>query len=338
MRINITNEAIFKIHHWVDKSPVEVSGLGKITRQEGGDLLVTDVYLLDQENTATDTELDANAISKLMFETKDVEGDLSFWWHSHVNMGVFWSSTDMEAIHQLGEYGYVVASVFNKKKEVKSAYYQGDKDSVPEIFIDDIATRTVYMHSPDLVKSLDDEYAKKCKQKKFVYTPPNYGNRGSTITSIYNRYDPYYVNSQFYEWCDTAKCHVLKADRQLNLLDYNDYWDNYNKADDADHNSEEKEDRELATMQIGFVDGEINDLDPSLRFDEELNIWVPYYQYAKKHKRRRTIIDSERPKWIQACRNSYSVDTIITDDDVEDYYLEEVHVNGKIFYNKETWG
>lgn len=334
MNVNISNEAMFKINHWVNKSPVEISGLGKVIREDNGDLLVTDVYLLEQENTSTETELDATAISKLMFQTKDVEGDLSFWWHSHVNMGVFWSSTDMQAIHQLGEYGYVVATVFNKKGEKRTAYYQGEKDTVPKIFIDDITTKQVFVHSSDLTAKLDEEFIAKCKQK--VYVPTSYGNIGKSNLSIYDKDDKYFGNNPDYVWDEFENRYTFKKEKytppakkgnQLNLLDYED-----EELDELESRYVNK-----AYDVAGFMDGEINDYAPHLRYCQVTEKWIPYYEYAKKHNRRRTVIDKERDLWIDMCRDSYATDVIICDEDVEDFAISYGDHTDATFYTGKTW-
>lgn len=86
-----------RINYYTQAASGEVSGLGIITIDEKGRHIVSKVYLLEQESTAGDTELKPEAISKLMVDMmKDNEdpGKLKFWWHSHANMGVFWSGTD----------------------------------------------------------------------------------------------------------------------------------------------------------------------------------------------------------------------------------------------------
>ena len=75
-----------------------------------------------------------------MFTSREDEGDLTFWWHSHNSMAAFWSGTDHATIEDLGKNGYVVATVFNHKREYKTAYYQGGNGFHPEIFIDNVDT------------------------------------------------------------------------------------------------------------------------------------------------------------------------------------------------------
>lgn len=122
MKIVISELAQKKIQHWVDKADFEVSGFGKveyIPKDEA--FLVTDAYLVKQEGGGAHTDIDQTALAQLMFKTKDIPGLLNFWWHSHVNMDVFWSGTDKSTIMELGGQGLCVATVFNKRRQMRSA-------------------------------------------------------------------------------------------------------------------------------------------------------------------------------------------------------------------------
>lgn len=111
-----------KVMYWVDKCHLEVSGFGKVVYHEGTDTFeVVAVYLLDQEVGPAHTNIDAAALGKLMYQTHKEEGELKWWWHSHVNMSTFWSDTDKDTIKELGHQGWAVATVFNKKGEHRSA-------------------------------------------------------------------------------------------------------------------------------------------------------------------------------------------------------------------------
>ncbi len=123
MKIIISHTAFSKIMYWIDKADFEVSGMGLVEFDEKTDAFtVTDAFLLKQEGGAAHTDIDAQALAKLMFTTKDRPGQLHFWWHSHVNMAAFWSTTDLDTIKELGAQGWMTASVFNKRREHKSAY------------------------------------------------------------------------------------------------------------------------------------------------------------------------------------------------------------------------
>lgn len=95
--------------------------------------------------------MDAASIAKAMYETRDDEGMFNFWWHSHVNMGVFWSGTDMDTIRQIGSQGFVVATVFNKKNEMLDAKKWGKARSI----LMSICKKISQLKLSDTVKTVD---------------------------------------------------------------------------------------------------------------------------------------------------------------------------------------
>ena len=137
-KVIINKTELEKIKWYVNKCPVEISGLGNVVKLEDGSLYVNKIYLLEQECSSVDTELDDEAVAKLLFESYRDEGQLLFWWHSHHTMDVFWSATDYEAIEELGKNGMIVASVFNKKGEIRTAIYSKGDETKPDMFIDEI--------------------------------------------------------------------------------------------------------------------------------------------------------------------------------------------------------
>jgi hypothetical protein len=159
MKVLLTKNVYQEIMFYVDKSHVEISGVGRVKRTADGDMLVTKVYLLNQINSSAATDIDQEALAKLMFESREDQekfGDLNFWWHSHVNMGVFWSGTDMSTIKQFGKNGYLLSTVFNKKAEMRSSYYQGDDGFKPSIFADELKTE-IYTPKVD-DKEMQEKY------------------------------------------------------------------------------------------------------------------------------------------------------------------------------------
>lgn len=126
-KVVIGREAYDKIMHYVNKTNFEVSGFGNVEVIDGVPT-VTDIILLKQENHATETEIDGASFAKAIYDhyTLGTKGELKFWWHSHVNMGCFWSGTDMATIKSLTKDGWYIHGVFNKKGEYKLAYTNND--------------------------------------------------------------------------------------------------------------------------------------------------------------------------------------------------------------------
>lgn len=169
--IYIDKKELAKIQWYVDRCDKEISGLGKLIKQEDGSLFINKIYLLEQECTGTSTDLDEEAVAKLLFEAKDDKGQMLFWWHSHVNMDVFWSGTDMDTIEELGGQGMIVASVFNKKGEIRTAIYKAGEGLAPDLFVDEIDLLVESDLSQEEIKDLEAEYKEKVKTYFYKYTP-----------------------------------------------------------------------------------------------------------------------------------------------------------------------
>jgi hypothetical protein len=155
----VLNEEVYrKIMYWVNRSEFEVSGLGTVTYdKEKNQFNVLSAMLLPQKNGATHTDIEADVVCKAMFELANEPGELKFWWHSHVNMAVFWSGTDMDTIKSFGGGGWVLATVFNKKNECRSAYY--GVDGLFPVFIDELGTNVTQLVDPR-IPAWEEEYKK----------------------------------------------------------------------------------------------------------------------------------------------------------------------------------
>lgn len=165
IRVTIDDAVFQKIMYWVRLARGECSGLGKIVFDKDGTIRVTSAVLLKQQNGSTSTEIDPQAIGKAMFELRNEPGFLNFWWHSHVNMNVFWSGTDRDTIREIGSQGFVLATVFNKKCETKSAFYTKATEVLPELFLDDLDT-TVERFLPDSLRDQwKAEFDEKCQDR-----------------------------------------------------------------------------------------------------------------------------------------------------------------------------
>lgn len=168
MTVSIDEPIWQKINYWVQKAHGEVSGLGKIVITDGV-FRVVEAILVNQENAASSTELDPASVARAMYELRDTPGHLNFWWHSHVNMEVFWSGTDVDTIREIGRHGFVVSTVFNKKREFLSSIYIKAGELLPEVFMDRVST-TIQSYLPaGTTDAWDKEYDAKCKS--YVWKP-----------------------------------------------------------------------------------------------------------------------------------------------------------------------
>jgi hypothetical protein len=171
--INIKN----KIQFIVDNCSMEVSGLGTVVfDKEANAYRVTDVILLEQEVGSAHTDLDDKAVAKACYDMRNSEGELAFWWHSHVNMDTFWSGTDHETMDSIGKNGLCVAIVFNKKESMRGAIVMS-ADNFPTVKLDNVDIEVEYeydFNTEELLKEIKE------KVKPKVYTAPNGYNSSSS--------------------------------------------------------------------------------------------------------------------------------------------------------------
>jgi hypothetical protein len=97
----------------------EISALGTV-RVSNNTIYIDDLFLFNQTVTPTSTEICQEDLSRFVYEYVKVGADpsLKLWWHSHVNMEVFWSATDANTINKYSK-EWMVSIVSNKRDEFK---------------------------------------------------------------------------------------------------------------------------------------------------------------------------------------------------------------------------
>jgi proteasome lid subunit RPN8/RPN11 len=120
-KITLSHQARMDIAHYVRHCDYEIGGFGYVTMNDAGNFYVDKIFLVEQEVSPAAVDFAdaglAYAIDKAAND--DRLNDLKFCWHSHVDMGAFWSSTDDEMIANMnnGLTPYLVSLVQNKKGE-----------------------------------------------------------------------------------------------------------------------------------------------------------------------------------------------------------------------------
>ncbi|MCP5004638.1 MAG: hypothetical protein GY941_11980 [Planctomycetes bacterium] len=134
--IYVTPAALAKINYYVDLCDAEVAWMGLVTRKNTKDniyLTITDVYAPEQDVTATTADITADGIAKYVTELIEAGKDpqlLRYWGHSHVNMGVNESGTDLDTFREhsenLSEGDMFIMSIHNKKGMIRCHVYLGN--------------------------------------------------------------------------------------------------------------------------------------------------------------------------------------------------------------------
>lgn len=175
-KILIPRNVLNRMQAYVDLCDKEISGLGTVVYDHKyGGYVVKRVMLLEQEVSSSTTDLDDNAVAQALYEYREYEGkeEVAFWWHSHVNMNTFWSTTDHDTMDSIGKNGLCVAVVLNKKKEKRGAIVMAPKN-FPAVKFDDVDI--VILDTIDF--SMDDikkEIEAKVKEKTYSYVNPYQG-------------------------------------------------------------------------------------------------------------------------------------------------------------------
>lgn len=166
-RLVIPADIYKKINFWVDESDFECSWLGTIDHDPAkNDYHVVDVFLLEQENAGASTDMDQNAVARLLYDERDNPFDIKWWGHSHVKMDVFWSGTDIATMETLSDGGWFISTVFNQHRKMRTAFTM--LDPLP-IMIDNMNTIVHDFMSEQERREWKAEFDSKVKKR--VYAP-----------------------------------------------------------------------------------------------------------------------------------------------------------------------
>ena len=115
--VYIADEAFRKLELYIEHATGEISGLGAVEELKDA-LLITDLILLKQESSGSETELDDDAVAQLISDSEHPEV-FKLWWHSHASMSAMWSTTDADTIEKFSA-EYLISIVGNKKGEYET--------------------------------------------------------------------------------------------------------------------------------------------------------------------------------------------------------------------------
>lgn len=235
-----------KIMYWIDKANFEVSGFGTVIHDPNAKTFtIEDAFLIKQEGSAAATDICAKDLGKAMFmaHKMQLKGTINFWWHSHVNMDVFWSGTDKSTIEDLGKNGYILATVFNKKYGYRSAF--AANVNVPFLgprteLIDNFPTTITKDLESSLIEQWDKDFKDNVVEKTYKvpdYTANDWSEYGRWWDKEESDKGPAAnKRTREYEWePDTpeqkriaraeAKALGLSYDKYLNVLNYGSHDD-----------------------------------------------------------------------------------------------------------------
>lgn len=164
MKLVISKTAWDKMQYITNKCDAEVGGLGFVEVRKDS-YYVDTVFLIEQEVTGASVDIKKEDFGKLVNQHFRDTRAMKFQWHSHVNMGAFWSHTDKENIFDLGKDSFCVALVLNKKGEKKGGFYAAAGKFTPEIFVEEIPVEIQDSLTDEVKKAIDAEIELKVKRR-----------------------------------------------------------------------------------------------------------------------------------------------------------------------------
>jgi hypothetical protein len=126
-----TRQVLQDMHLIVDHCSEEVSWVGTVAEQEDGNLLVDEIFVLDQTVTAATTEITEDGLAKLYEKLSNEPGGveklnrLRFWGHSHVNMDTGPSGQDNSTVKlwKKNEQPFLIRGIINKKGKLQLSVF-----------------------------------------------------------------------------------------------------------------------------------------------------------------------------------------------------------------------
>lgn len=188
--VTFTREAYDKMMALVDHFDTEIGWHGLVSRTDRNHFVIDDILVYPQTVSHTDVNTDQEGYDQWIMT---IEGDdfnrLKFHGHSHVDMGVTPSATDLQhqggIVAQLGNDGFYIFLIINKRREYTVKVYDAESNTLYEKDSVDIII-------PDSAKELDKFLTAAEKQvTRYVYNPNRpyavTGKPGSSTTAKGNQ-------------------------------------------------------------------------------------------------------------------------------------------------------
>ncbi len=174
VKIQVEAEAMQKLWLWTDFAKGEVSCLGLVDEVVSTDtgrttaLVVTDFFLVKQQCTYEETEMDLQSVAELItnLESKGINSSkLRCWAHSHGSMSVFWSGQDESCISGLANNEWLLSLVVNKRRDTQMRL---DLFHPAHLYLADVQWDTKFPTVDGLAEECFDEFKAKVRETTFL--------------------------------------------------------------------------------------------------------------------------------------------------------------------------
>ena len=170
-----------------DKFQAEVGGFLIATKDKDNDIILSHPEILEQTVTSGTTEMDKAAIADYYVKSAMKHGnDVRFvWWHSHANMGAFWSGTDTSTMEDYSSGDWSAFLVVNIRGEYKfriCVWNPIEAHEDTELKVIDGKMRSV---PKTIVKQVEELCSKPAVVKRATYTGVAKGRQTSLTMADY---------------------------------------------------------------------------------------------------------------------------------------------------------
>lgn len=174
MKVLFEDMAFEKMFSYARASSGEITGFGYVDRV-GKDLVVKDTFLIPQQVNSAYCE--ASQLVRWATSNPKQASKARLWWHSHCNMSVFMSGTDVATAKRLSQVmPYLLTAVVNKQSQILLQAYVNKP--IPHV-IDNLECETVFERNmnrvDDICKADCKQMVREIKVKKPVYKKPEPG-------------------------------------------------------------------------------------------------------------------------------------------------------------------
>lgn len=176
VKICVKLDVYIKMKNYVDACNDEVGWFGIVSRHCEGNtdiFEIEDVMLTEQTVTGVTVDISTDAMTELAFDLMDMDAsdDLRLWGHSHVDMGVSRSGTDLRQLMDFsGQCDWMLGVIMNKSSDISFTLI--DKK------LNCILTNVPYVVYTPSIESIVDEMKHKVKREQMSrFTGFGYSNR-----------------------------------------------------------------------------------------------------------------------------------------------------------------
>ncbi len=174
IKIQVEATAMQKLWLWTDMAKGEVSCLGLVDEVVNADskritsLVVTDFFLVKQNCSYDETDMDIADVARLITEVESKGIDsrkFRCWAHSHGSMSVFWSGQDETCIAGLANGEWLLSLVVNKRRD---AVMRLDQYHPSHMYLADVVWETKFPLVDGLAEACFSEFKSKVQEVAFV--------------------------------------------------------------------------------------------------------------------------------------------------------------------------